>query len=58
MNAQTKSIIANILLIAVVAIWVIGVEYTPVMKGLGLPLTAWALSIWAEYSTIAQKYIK
>jgi hypothetical protein len=58
MNAQTKSIIANILLIAVVAIWVIGVEYSLVMTVLGLPLTAWALSIWAEHSTIAQKYIK
>lgn len=53
-----KSILANILLVGVVALWVIGVEYSAVMTVLGLPLTVWASSIWAEHSTIAQKYIK
>ena len=53
-----KSILANILLVGAVALWVIGVEYSAVMTVLGLPLTVWALSIWAKHSTIAQKYIK
>ena len=33
-----KTIVSNVLLVAVMLLWVVGVDYMPVMKVLGLPL--------------------
>ena len=38
------------LLVAVALIWVVGVDYMPVMKVLGLPLLIGAFALWVNWS--------
>lgn len=38
------------LLVAVMLLWVVGVDYMPVMKVLGLPLFIGAFALWVNWS--------
>lgn len=53
-----KSILASALLIAVVLLWVVGVDYFPVMKVLGLPLFIGAFTLWVNWSSTFRKLSK
>ena len=52
-----KNFIANTVLIAAILIWVIGVDYTPIMKVLGLPICIIAFYLWVKWSNIAKRWI-
>ena len=45
-----KTIVSNVLLVAVMLLWVVGVDYMPVMKVLGLPLLIGAFALWVNWS--------
>lgn len=45
-----KTIVSNCLLVAVMLLWVVGVDYMPVMKVLGLPLFIGAFALWVNWS--------
>ena len=45
-----KTIVSNVLLVAVVLLWVVGVDYMPVMKVLGLPTFIGAFALWVNWS--------
>ena len=45
-----KTIVSNVLLVAVMLLWVVGVDYMPVMKVLGLPLFIGAFAVWVKWS--------
>ena len=45
-----KTIVSNVLLVAVMLLWVVGVDYMPVMKVLGLPLLIAAFALWVNWS--------
>lgn len=53
-----KSIIANVCLVGAILAWVIGVDYTPVMKVLGLPLTILAFMLWVDWSDTAKRWLE
>lgn len=40
----------DVLLIAVAAVWVFGVDYYPVLQWIGLPLVVVVFFVWAVYS--------
>lgn len=50
-----KTIVSNYLLVAVVLLWVVGVDYMPVMKVLGLPLFIGAFALWVNWSKTFRK---
>ena len=50
-----KTIISNCLLVAVMLLWVVGVDYMPVMKVLGLPLLIAAFALWVKWSKTFRK---
>ena len=52
-----KTIVSNVLLVAVILLWVVGVDYMPVMQVLGLPLFIGAFALWAKFSDTAKKII-
>ena len=43
------------LLVAVMLLWVVGVDYMPVMKVLGLPLFIGAFALWVNWSKTFRK---
>ena len=43
------------LLVAVMLLWVVGVDYMPVMKVLGLPLFVGAFALWVNWSKTFRK---
>lgn len=45
-----KTIVSNCLLVTVMLLWVVGVDYMPVMKVLGLPLLIAAFALWVNWS--------
>lgn len=53
-----KSLLANVLLVAVILLWVVGVDYMPVMKVLGLPLFIGAFALWVNWSKTFRKVSK
>lgn len=53
-----KSLFANVLLVAVMLLWVVGVDYMPVMKVLGLPLLIGAFALWVNWSETFRKLSK
>jgi hypothetical protein len=53
-----KSLFANVLLVAVMLLWVVGVDYMPVMKVLGLPLFIGAFALWVNWSETFRKLSK
>lgn len=52
-----KTIVSNVLLVAVMLLWVVGVDYMPVMKVLGLPLFIGAFALWVNCSDTAKRII-
>ena len=50
-----KTIASNCLLVAVMLLWVVGVDYMPVMKVLGLPLFIGAFALWVNWSSTFRK---
>ena len=50
-----KTIVSNCLLVAVMLLWVVGVDYMPVMKVLGLPLFIGAFALWVSWSKTFRK---
>lgn len=50
-----KTIVSNVLLVAVMLLWVVGVDYMPFMKVLGLPLFITAFALWVNWSTTFRK---
>ena len=50
-----KTIVSNCLLVAVMLLWVVGVDYMPVMKVLGLPLFIGAFALWVNWSETFRK---
>jgi hypothetical protein len=53
-----KSFIANLALIASGLLWVIGVDYMPFMRVLGLPLFILAFANWVKHSDTWAKLSK
>jgi hypothetical protein len=53
-----KTIVSNVLLVAVMLLWVVGVDYMPVMKVLGLPLFIGAYALWVRWSPVANQLCK
>ena len=53
-----KTAVSNVLLVAVMLLWVVGVDYMPVMKVLGLPLFIGAFALWVNWSQSWQKVSK
>lgn len=45
-----RSFIANCNLIGCALLWIIGVDYMPIMKVLGLPLLILAFANWVKHS--------
>ena len=50
-----KTIVSNVLLVAVMLLWVVGVDYMPVMKVVGLPLFIGAVALWVNWSETFRK---
>ena len=50
-----KTIVSNVLLVAVMLLWVVGVDYMPIMKVLGLPLFICAFALWVNWSSTFRK---
>lgn len=50
-----KTIVSNVLLVAVILLWVVGVDYMPVIKVLGLPLFIGAFALWVNWSRTFRK---
>lgn len=53
-----KTIVSNVLLVAVMLLWVVGVDYMPIMKALGLPLFIGAFALCANWSKTFRKLSK
>ena len=53
-----KSLFANVLFVAVGLLWIVGVDYMPIMKVLGLPLFIGAFALWANWSKTFRKLSK
>lgn len=53
-----KSLFANVLFVAVGLLWIVGVDYMPIMKVLGLPLFIGAFALWANWSKTFRKLIE
>lgn len=58
MNSRVVSLVCDTLLVAVMLLWVIGVDYMPFMRVLGLPLFIGAYALWVNYSQSWQKVSK
>ncbi len=52
-----KNIVSNIVLLAAMFGWALGVEYAPVMKVMGLPMLLLAFMLWRRWSDIAKRLI-
>lgn len=50
-----KTIVSNVLLVAVMLLWVVGVDYMLVMKVLGFPLFLLAFALWVNWSSTFRK---
>ena len=50
-----RSFIANCNLIGCALLWIIGVDYMPIMTVLGLPMFLSAFGIWVKYSGIFKR---
>ena len=50
-----KTVVSNVLLVAVLLLWVVGVDYMPVMKVLGVPLLIGAFALWVNWSSTFRK---
>ena len=55
MNKRLVSWGVDALLVAVMLLWVVGVDYMPVMKVLGLPLFIAAFALWVNWSSTFRK---
>ena len=55
MNSRVVSLVCDTLLVAVALLWVVGVDYMPVMKVLGLPLFICAFALWVNWSKTFRK---
>jgi hypothetical protein len=58
MKNRLVSLGVDALLVAVALLWVVGVDYMPVMKVLGLPLFIGAFALWANWSRTFRKLSK
>lgn len=45
-----RELLLNLLLVVVGLIWIIGVDYYPILKVLGFPMYLGAIIIWINYS--------
>lgn len=53
-----KNFLANGALIAVALLWIIGVDFLPFMRVLGLPLFLLAFAFWVNYSDTFKRLAK
>lgn len=58
MKNRLVSLGVDMLLVAVMLLWVVGVDYMPVMKVLGLPLFIGAFALWVNWSKTFSKLSK
>lgn len=58
MKNRLVSLGVDVLLVAVMLLWVVGVDYMPVMKVLGLPLFICAFALWVNWSKTFRKVSK
>lgn len=52
-----KNIVSNIVLLAAIFGWALGVDAAPVLKVLGLPMLILAFMLWRRWSDIAKRLI-
>lgn len=52
---KIKSVFADVLLVAVMLFWIIGIDYLPVLQYLGFPLLILAVALWAKWSDTYRK---
>ena len=52
-----KNIVSNIVLLAAMFGWALGVEFAPVMKVMGWPMLLLAFMLWRRWSNIAKRLI-
>lgn len=50
-----RELLLNLLLVIVGLIWIIGVDYYPILKVLGCPMYFGAIVIWINYSNTYKK---
>lgn len=55
MKNRLVSLGVDALLVVVALLWIVGVDYTPVMKVLGLPLFIGAFALWVKWSETFRK---
>lgn len=55
MKNRLVSLGVDALLVASMLLWVVGVDYMPVMKVLGLPLFIGAFTLWVNWSQTFRK---
>ena len=58
MKNRLVSLGVDVLLVAVILLWVVGVDSMPVMKVLGLPLFIGAFALWVNWSRTFRKFSK
>lgn len=58
MKNRLVSLGVDLLLIAVMLLWVVGVDSMPILKVLGLPLFIGAFALWVNWSKTFRKLSK
>ena len=58
MKSRLVSLGVDALLVAVALLWIVGVDYTPVMQYLGFPLFIGAFALWVNWSKTFRKLSK
>lgn len=48
----------DVLLIAVAAVWVFGVDYYPILQWLGFPMLGVAIQLWVVYSSSFDRFVE
>lgn len=55
MSKRVKGIFADIVLVSVALIWIVGVDHVPCLKMVGFPLLLLATVLWSNWSPRAEK---
>ena len=53
-----KTIVSNVLLVAVILLWVVGVDYYPIMRVLGVPLVIVAVWLWVNWGGMSRRLME
>lgn len=55
MSKRVKGIFADIVLVIVALIWIVGVDHVPCLNMVGFPLLLLAIVLWSNWSPRAEK---